>query len=91
MYIKKAKILNPLGIHGRAANKFTHAASQFDSHIFVERADDALKKANAKSIVFLLALCLKQNDEIIISAEGPDEENAVNALVDCLQTLADEE
>lgn len=91
MYVKRAKVLNHLGIHGRAANTFTHTASQFDSHIFVERADDALKKANAKSIVFVLALCLAQNDEIIISAEGPDEENAVNALTDCLQTLADEE
>lgn len=91
MYIKKAAIINRLGIHGRAASTFTHVASQFDSHIFVERADDALKKANAKSIVFLLALCLNQNDEIIISAEGPDEEAAVNALTDCLQDLAEEE
>lgn len=80
-----------MGLHARAANTFTHVASQFDSHIFVERADDALKKANAKSIVFLLALCLNKNDEIIISAEGPDEEDAVNALTDCLQTLTDEE
>lgn len=91
MYIKKAVITNRLGIHGRAATTFTHVASQFDSHVFVERADDALKKANAKSIVFLLALCLNQNDEIIISAEGPDEEEAVNALIDCLQNLAIEE
>lgn len=91
MYIKKAKIMNRLGIHGRAANTFTHVASQFDSQVFVERADDAMKKANAKSIVFVLALCLAQNDEVILSAEGPDEEKAVNALADCLQALADEE
>lgn len=90
MYIKKAKVINCSGIHGNEANTFTHIASQFDSQIFIERADDAMKKANAKSIVFVLALCLAQNDEVIISAEGPDEEKAVNALIDCLQTLANE-
>lgn len=90
MYTKKTKVVNRLGIHGRAANTFTHIASQYDSHVFVERADDPLKKANAKSIVFVLALCLNQNDEIIISAEGSDEKEAVEALVGCLETLEDE-
>ena len=45
MYTKKAKVVNPLGIHGRAASVFTHTASQFSSHVFVERADDSMKKA----------------------------------------------
>ena len=80
MYTKKAKVVNPLGIHGRAASVFTHTASQFSSHVFVERADDSMKKANAKSVVFVLALCLAQNDEIILSADGPDEKEAVEAL-----------
>ena len=44
MYTKKAKVVNPLGIHGRAASVFTHTASQFSSHVFVERADDPMKK-----------------------------------------------
>ena len=83
MYTKKAKVVNPLGIHGRAASVFTHTASQFSSHVFVERADDSMKKANAKSVVFVLA----QNDEIILSADGPDEKEAVEALIECLKTL----
>ena len=81
MYTKKAKVVNPLGIHGRAASVFTHTASQFSSHVFVERADDS------KSVVFVLALCLAQNDEIILSADGPDEKEAVEALIECLKTL----
>ena len=85
MYTKKAKVVNPLGIH--AASVFTHTASQFSSHVFVERADDSMKKANAKSVVFVLALCLAQNDEIILSADGPDEKEAVEALIECLKTL----
>ena len=44
MYTKKAKVVNPLGIHGRAASVFTHTASQFSSHVFVERADDSMKR-----------------------------------------------
>ncbi len=87
MYVKKTKIGNRLGIHGRAANGFVHQASQFDSHVFVERADDPLRKANAKSIVFVLALCLNQHDEVIISAEGPDEEAAVETMVKFIEEI----
>lgn len=57
MYTKKAKVVNPLGIHGRAASVFTHTASQFSSHVFVERADDSMKK-QMPTVVFVLALCL---------------------------------
>ena len=91
MYIKKTKIVNRLGVHGRVANAFVHKASQFESHVFVERADDAMKKANAKSIVFVLALCLNQGNEIILSAEGPDEEQAVETLVKFIETIPVEE
>ena len=91
MVVKKTKIVNRLGIHGRVANSFVHQAGQFDSHVCIERVDNALKKANAKSIVFVLALCLNQNDEVIISAEGPDEEKAVETLVAFIENLPVEE
>ena len=87
MTVKKTKIVNRLGIHGRVANSFVHEATQFDSHVCVERADNPMKKANAKSIVFVLALCLNQGDEIIISAEGSDEEQAVDTLVKFIDEL----
>ena len=83
----KPKVLKTSGIQGREASVFTHTASQFSSHVFVERADDPMKKANAKSVVFVLALCLAQNDEIVLSADGPDEKEAVEALIECLKTL----
>ena len=86
MYTKKAKVVNPLGIHGRAASVFTHTASQFSSHVFVERADDSMKKANAKSVVFVLALCIAQGDDIIISADGPDEKEAIEAVCNLIET-----
>ncbi len=91
MYIKKATVLNRLGIHGRIAAKFTQVASEFESHVFVERADDSSKKANAKSVVFLLALCLAQGDEILISADGIDEEQAVEAMCGYLEEFAKED
>ena len=86
MYTKKAKVVNPLGIHGRAASVFTHTASQFSSHVFVERADDSMKKANTKSVVFVLALCLAQNDEMSFLLTDRRKE-AVEALIECLKTL----
>ena len=46
------------------------------------------KKAKVVNpLVFVLALCLAQNDEIILSADGPDEKEAVEALIECLKTL----
>ena len=91
MVVKKTKIVNRLGVHGRVANAFVHKAGQFQSHVCVERADNPMKKANAKSIVFVLALCLNQGDEIILSAEGPDEETAVDTLVAYIEGLSPEE
>ena len=90
MTVKKTKIMNRLGVHGRVANSFVHQAGQFASHVCVERVDNPMKKANAKSIVFVLALCLNQGDEIIISAEGEDEEKAVDTLVKFIEELPEE-
>ena len=91
MYIKKAKVLNRLGIHGRVASEFAQTATTFESQVFIERADDPMRKANAKSVVFLIALCLAPGDEVIISAEGEDEEKAVTALIDLLAKFAEDD
>lgn len=57
-------------------------ASQFDSKVYIQ-ADD--KKINAKSIMGMMSLGLGQDEEITVSAEGTDEEKAVEALAEYLQ------
>ena len=66
---------------------FTHTASQFSSHVFVERADDSMKKANANPSYSSLHCVLRRMTRSSFSADGPDEKEAVEALIECLKTL----
>lgn len=57
-------------------------ASQFESRVYIQ-ADD--KKINAKSIMGMMSLGLKQGAEVIVSADGADEEQALEDLTNYLQ------
>lgn len=52
-------------------------ASQFDSKVYIQSGD---KKINAKSIMGMMSLGLSQGEEIVVSADGEDEENALQDL-----------
>ncbi len=57
-------------------------ASQFDSKVYIMAED---KKINAKSIMGMMSLGLRQDEEVTVTAEGADEEKAVDALAQYLQ------
>ena len=84
MYAKKVTIQNQTGLHARPASAFVAAASKFSSTITIRKFDDAGNELNtcpAKSIVFVLSLALSKGTTIELVAEGPDEQEAVDALV----------
>jgi phosphocarrier protein len=70
-------IVNPLGLHARAAAKFVHTASSFTARIRVARGG---RDMDGKSIMGLLLLAAAQGCLITISASGADEEQALAAL-----------
>jgi phosphocarrier protein HPr len=70
-------IVNPLGLHARAAARFVHMASGFTCRISVSRAD---RHVDGKSIMGLLLLAASQGSVINISTDGPDEAEASQAL-----------
>lgn len=70
-------IVNPLGLHARAAAKFVHMASGFVAKIRVARGE---REMDGKSIMGLLLLAAAQGCLITISASGVDEEQALAAL-----------
>lgn len=80
-------IINPLGLHARAAARFVHAASAFTSRIRVGRAG---REIDGKSIMGLLLLAAAQGSTITITAEGPDEHVAIGALCALIQRGFDE-
>ena len=75
---RKVQIVNTLGLHARPAAAFAKLASEFESKITVMKDN---KVVNGKSILGLMMLVAPKGSELIIRAEGPDEDKAIEALV----------
>ena len=92
MYRKKVTILNKTGLHARPASEFISMASKFKSRITIKKVGgDEEDEANAKSIVMVLSLALAQGTEVEITAKGEDEAEAVDALVELVNSKFGEE
>lgn len=74
---KTVTITNPTGLHARPASLFIQKANGFQSNIQITHDD---KKADGKSLLGLMSLAVKPNDQITIHAQGTDEEQAVESL-----------
>jgi phosphocarrier protein HPr len=77
MVAQAVTIVNPLGMHARAAARFVHAASEFAARVRVSRGG---REVDGKSILGLLLLAAPQGSAIVITADGADEEQALKAL-----------
>ena len=73
----KAKIKDPVGLHARPASIVVKTASDFQSDITIISGD---KTGNLKSIMNVMALGVKQGEEVTIQAVGEDEEDAIKAI-----------
>lgn len=81
MYSKETKLVNQTGMHARPASDFVAAAKAFSAKVFLKNLDkEGSEPVNAKSIVRILALGLSRGTRIEISAEGEDEQAAVEKL-----------
>jgi phosphocarrier protein len=70
-------VVNQLGMHARAAARFVHLATRFEAHITVARDS---REMDGKSIMGLLLLAAACGSTLTVSAEGSDEQEAVQAL-----------
>jgi len=70
-------IKNRLGLHARAAAIFVKKASEFESHVWMEK--DGVK-INGKSIMGILMLACPLGSKVLLRVEGPDEEQAFQVL-----------
>ena len=71
-------VVNQLGLHARAAAKFVHLATRYQSRVRVARDR---REMDGKSIMGILLLAAARGSTITISAEGADEQQAVRELV----------
>jgi phosphotransferase system HPr (HPr) family protein len=75
-----AKVVNPLGLHARAAAQLVRLAGKYRSLITLRREDSAAF-ANAKSILSVLALAAPIGTVLLIEVDGSDEHEAFEAVM----------
>lgn len=88
MLQQNVQIINNLGMHARASAKLTQLAGNFQSEIWLARNG---KRVNAKSIMGVMMLAAAKGSEISIEADGSDEGEAMQALLELIQTRFGEE
>jgi phosphotransferase system HPr (HPr) family protein len=77
------KIINPLGLHARAAAQLVRLAGKFKSKINLIRQDNNVM-ADAKSILSVLTLAAAKGIELKLIIEGDDEIEASEAITDLI-------
>ena len=78
MVKQKVKIKNPTGLHLRPAGVLCKEAMNYTSSITFRFENIT---ANAKSVLSVLGACIKSGDELEFICDGPDEEEALRAMV----------
>ena len=71
------QIVNRNGLHARPAAEIVKAAAKFRSNIVIQRDD---LEVNGKSIMGVMMLAAEMGATLTLRADGPDAEEAVNAL-----------
>lgn len=83
MCVKEVMVQNQVGLHARPATFFIQKANEYKSSIWVEKEE---RRVNAKSLLGVLSLGIVGGTSIRIIADGPDEEEAVENLVELVKS-----
>jgi phosphocarrier protein len=73
------------GFHARPAGVFSKLASKYKADIVLFKNGNQDKEYNPKSIISIMTMGAAKNDKITIQADGNDEEEAVNSLVELVK------
>ncbi len=83
MTVKEAMVYNPAGLSGAVAAAFAKKAREYSCDIKIEKAPQLIR---GDSLLKILKLNLLGGDTIMILADGPGEEEAVNVLAQLIET-----
>ena len=87
MISQQVTIINKLGLHARAASKLVNQASQFESDVYIDKNGN---RVNAKSIMGVMMLAASKGTEVLLEAEGDDEQACLEAMVKLINNRFDE-
>jgi phosphotransferase system HPr (HPr) family protein len=83
----KVTILNPQGFHMRPQSLFARLASQFQSSVYLYVDEE--QKFDGKSPFSLLGLLAEQGSEVTLEVCGPDQDSAMEALIQLMADLSE--
>ena len=83
MCVNQVTVQNSIGLHARPATYFTQLANKYKSTIWVESDD---RRVNAKSLLGVLSLGIVGGTAIRIIADGADENQAVDGLIELVNS-----
>lgn len=84
MFKKEAVVKSKTGLHARPGSMVAEKAMSFDSEISLVFGD---KRIDAKEVLDVVTSNINCGDKVFIEAEGHDEEQAVLALVELIETM----
>lgn len=78
MLTRDTEIINKLGLHARASAKLTQLASKYQCEVWMAKGS---RRINAKSIMGVMMLAAGKGSTVSIETDGPDEDEAMAALL----------
>jgi phosphocarrier protein HPr len=81
MISRSVTITNKLGLHARAATRLVSCASVFEAELWIKNGE---KTINGKSIMGVLTLAASKGTVLEIEADGPDREDALQAIYELI-------
>jgi phosphocarrier protein HPr len=88
---KELTVLNKVGLHARPAAMFVKKAAPFKSKISIANLSKETQPVNAKSLLSVLSIGVQKDDRVLVTCEGEDEAQALDALAELVATNFGEE
>lgn len=86
MVSKTVKVVDQMGFHMRPANVFVTEMAKFQSDILLVVGD---KEVNGKSIMNIMAACIKYGTQVTIKCSGPDEQAMLDKAASLIENGMD--
>ena len=81
MIRKMITVPSEYGVAHKVATQFVRTANEYQSLLRISRGSDSV---NAKSLLGIIAMGIKQGEHVVLTAEGSDEIEAMDALLHSL-------
>jgi phosphocarrier protein len=88
MINRTVRIVNKLGLHARPSAMLVSAASKYASEVFFTKEG---LRVNGKSIMGVMMLAAEKGSSLLIEVNGPDEDEAMEAIVEVIRSGFGEE